>query len=89
MMIMMQVVHLFRTLLSAHVTACAPRVGAGRILQQALRGGVYRWLQQMCSKHFNHLVQVRRDVVGSSPVAVIRLIVANFHDYFRIISIRF
>jgi len=50
------------------VTTCAsPQVGAGKILQQALRGGVYRWLQQMSSKHFNHLVQVRKDAVDVSP----------------------
>lgn len=33
--------------------------GAGTILQVALQGGVFCWLQRMDSKYFNRLVQVR------------------------------
>ena len=36
--------------------------GAGRILQQALEGGVFCWLQRMNNQHLSRMVQVQCDI---------------------------
>jgi len=45
--------------LQTHVKDSVPlNSGAGAILQVALQGGVFCWLQRMDCRHFNRLVQV-------------------------------